>query len=601
METKLPLTHQNQPFLVHVMGQFSCAGQTELSFAARSAATLIAYLVIHRNRWVTRQELVDQFWPGTEPSIGRANLRKAVQRARASFATPDVVLSDSDKISINRELVLSDLDRTDSLHRHYAFAPHLPESINYLLDEWKVLDRPLLENWDDDWVVDERRNFESRSHELGLRLAEALEANGRYDECFEVMQQILHKAPLDFELLQRALRLQSKSSGGHAMTLMLEQLLADLPPQLEIPKPVRRLIQRIRQGQTEQVPVPELFETKNELAMLARMVEANIRSNGTEAMALLAKESSNVDNWSHAKTLLSILAVALENIEINTDDQIQIAINAAFLASYASDFQIGEWAAKKVLNVLLESDERYIRTLSVLAFLHFETKNYDHSRELHNRAIELCHQYKISGELARVLNRKAVLEYHLGNFDLGRGLFLEAIERESITNDASSDSRLASFHGNLCSMEALRGHWESARHHGEQAFQFAERSAKIYQIYVSAAYGLALCKLGVPGGIELIIDGIVQTTRERMRRFNMMSIDFGVALLADKGEFVTAAQIAALNRILREASGYPRGPAEIGFIRSCFDGHSEKTTPSAQPISLVALSRWIVEELEAFK
>ena len=601
MATVLPLGIQNPTFHIHLMGGFSCVASEPVSFAARSAAELVAYLMIHKNRWVPREEIADVFWPYTDSKVARANLRKAAQRVRESFGSVDVLLKHADTLSINRQLILSDLDEAESLHRQYAFAPHIPESIDRLWDEWKVLDQPLLEGWDSDWVIEERKNFELRGHELGLRVLEALDSAGRFDECLEVMNHMIQRSPLDYDLLQRVIRLQSKASSGHNVSKLLEQMLSDMPPQAEIPKPVRRLIQRVQQGQIEQVPAPELFETKNELAMLARMVEANIKSNSPEAMALLAKESSNVDNWSHAKTLLSILAVALENSDVASDDQIQIAINATFLASYASDFPVGEWAAEKVMRVLPESDARYIRTLSVLAFLHFETKNYEHARELHNRAIDLCHQYEVEVELARVLNRKAVLEYHLGNFELGRELFLEAIALETKTNDGSSDSRLASYHGNLCTMEALCSHWDAARRHGELSFQFAEKSAKIYQIYVSAGLGLALFKLGVPKGIDLIVDGIVQTTRERMRRFNMMSIDFGIAVLADKGAYEQAAQIASCNRILREASGYPRGPAEVGFIKSCFDFQPSKSVPKVQPMSLVSLSRWIVEELEAFK
>ncbi len=587
------------PIHVTLMGEFSCITKETVSFSAKSAAELVAYLAIHKNRWVPRDEIADAIWPYADIKVARTNLRKAAQRVRESFGRVDVLLKHADNLAINRQALSSDLDLAEVLHRQYAFAPHLPESVEKLLEEWKILDKTLLTGWDNEWIIEERKSFEVRAHELGLRVVDALEANGKFDECLEVMNLLIPRSPLDYDLLQKAIRLQSRSSNGHVATKMLERMLADLPPKAEIPKPVLRLIQRVQQGQTEQVPAPELFETKNELAMLARMVEANLRANSPEAMALLAKESSNVDNWSHAKTLLSILTVALENSEFTTDDQITVAINACFLATYASDFQVGEWAAQRVLEVLQESDPRYIRTTSVLAFLHFETKNYDQSRTLHDRALELCRTYEVERELPRVLNRKAVLEYHLGNFDVAQPLFLEAIELEKSFDDPSSDSRLASYHGNLCTMEALRFRWEAARKHGEQSFQFAEASAKIYQMFVSAGLGLAQFKLGERKGIRLVIDGIIQTTRERMRRFNMMSIDFGVAILIDKGAVDQAAQIASLNRLIREASGYPRGPAEVQFMKSSFDLQPGKSIPKAQPMSLVALSRWIVEELEA--
>ena len=591
---------QVQPIQLKLMGEFACSTDQPVSFSARSAAEVVAFLAINKSRWVHREEIAEAIWPLTDPKVARTNLRKALQRVRESFGLDEVILKYGEMIAINSHQVTSDIDRAQALHRKYAFAPQLTESIDLLIEEWKILDQTFLDGWDAEWVFQQRKNFQVRSHELGIRVIDALEESGKFEECLEVLQLLIQRSPLEIELLQRAIRIHSRTSGGQGLAKMLEQIIIDLPPMSEIPKPVRRLIQKIQQNQIDQVPAPELFETKNEFSLLARMIESNLKSNNPEAMALLAKESSNIDNWSHAKTLLSILIVALENSDLQSDDQITVAINASFLATYASDYQIGEWAAQRVLSVLEENDPRYIRTTSILGFLHFETKNYDHSRELHDQAIELCRQYSVNQELSRVLNRKAVLEYHLGNFDVANPLFREAIDLEAKLNDPMQAARLASFHGNLCTMEVLRFRWEAARFNGELAFKYSEHSAKVYQTYVSAGFGLSRYKLGDHKGIKLIIDGITQTARERLRRFNMMSIDFGLAVLIDKGAFNQAAQIASMNRLIREASGYPRGPAEAGFVKSCFDSHPKGSVPSVQPMSLVALSRWMVEELESF-
>ncbi len=589
------------PVRLRLLGEFSCESDSSISFAARSAAEALAYLAIHRNRWVPREELADALWPATDLKVGRTNLRKATQRVRESLQPHEVLLKYAENLTIDRQIISTDLDDAEQLHRQYAFAPHLPESVEKLYEEWKLLDQPLLDGWDNDWVIEERKNFAIRSHELGIRLVEALESVGMNDQCLEVLNLLLHRSPLDYELLQKALRLQSRSGTGRNASQLIEQLLADIPANTEIPKPVRRLINRVQQGQLDQVPPPELFETRNELALLARMVEANLKSNSKEAIAMLAKESSNIENWSHAKTLLPILTVALEHSGVQTDDEIVIATNATFLATYASDFQVGQWAAQQALNVLPEHDQRYVRVQSVLGFLHFETKNYDEARRLLDRAVELCRKHEITVELPRVLNRLAVLDYHLGNFDVAAKLFDEAIELESSREDPGREARLASFYGNYCTMDVLRGRWESARKYGELSMRYAERSAKLYQIFVSSAYGLALIKTGEKQGMQYVIDGIVQTARERMRRFNMISVDFGVAAMTHNRQFDTAAQIASLNRVLREASGYPRGPAENGFVKASFEDGGKIMVPKMDPMSLVALSRWIVEELEGLK
>ena len=139
---------QNATIKVTLMGEFSCVTIEPITFAAKSAAELVAYLAIHKNRWVPRDEIADAIWPYTDIKVARTNLRKAAQRVRESFGTVDVLLKHADNLAINRQVLASDLDHAEVLHRQYAFAPHLPESVEKLLEEWKILDKPLLKGWD---------------------------------------------------------------------------------------------------------------------------------------------------------------------------------------------------------------------------------------------------------------------------------------------------------------------------------------------------------------------------------------------------------------------------------------------------------------------
>lgn len=572
---------------ITLFGPFSCRAPEPVSFEAKSAQQLLALVALSGSRGVSKARICAELWPDSPEDRAKANLRQSRLRVRKALPNFDAILEETESLRLNREFVVTDKDRADWHRRKYNFAPHLPESLNELRLEWDIVSKPLLSGWRDEWVEQERALAEIRAHELGMTLAKAYESQGQYEESLKILRHLAGSEIVDFELASYILKLETKLNGTQQALITYQDIEHKL--QENAPVAFTQLLKRIRENQFDFIPAPNLFQTKNELVLLARMVEQNLNVPNSGAMQMLAQESGNLTNWSHPSVLLSILTVALDKTGVKTDAEIQVAVNCVFLGSYASDPQIGLWAGNQVLGALPETDERAITAMSVMGFLNFEIKNYDEAHRLLTRAYDLSQNHPIIRP--RVLNRLAVLNYHSGHFDAAKSMFLDAIAMEEASAQPNSNQLIASYSGNICTMEVLRQQWAESIKYGERTVQLARQHGPIYETYVKAGMGLSEFMLGNRQGLKRLTDGIKTTYSERMHRFNLIANDFGAVALAQLKE-PTYAQVAQANKQVRDAMGFPRSPAEQQFVNAMLKETGEQVTLSSGSVSL-----WIAEKL----
>jgi DNA-binding SARP family transcriptional activator len=153
---------------VHLLGAFNVTSErrkarTELGGNGRRLA---AYLFTFPNRVHRREKLVDLFWPEADPAQGRAAFSTAMWRLRCltSEAPPS-------KLSLRafpREicLQLSDPGLVDAHHFRSAALEALSSDgrtpdFEALGRAASLYDGPFLEEYDEDWVLDQREQLQS--------------------------------------------------------------------------------------------------------------------------------------------------------------------------------------------------------------------------------------------------------------------------------------------------------------------------------------------------------------------------------------------------------------------------------------------------------
>jgi DNA-binding SARP family transcriptional activator len=165
------------------------------------ALSVFQYLLLHRHRYVTAEEIVAIFWPEA-PSVQATSLYTALSRIRRALKE----LSVATEITLGKERagyrlrvapeVWFDID---------AFTQGLPPKTARDTGAAISALRAILALYEDDllagaadvhWCVEDREALRRQWIEANLTLAAALEAQGNADEAIAVYTRVLEREPL---------------------------------------------------------------------------------------------------------------------------------------------------------------------------------------------------------------------------------------------------------------------------------------------------------------------------------------------------------------------------------------------------------------------
>ncbi|HLP00021.1 MAG TPA: hypothetical protein VK171_15605 [Fimbriimonas sp.] len=580
---------KNPPIKIKLLGEFEVQGVT---FSTQSAAKLVALLVLYPEG-LSRKAIAAALWPESDVSVALGALRKALQRARADLPENLILVTD-DHLALDPAGYESDYGELAKLRNQFLLVPFGEDSQKLLHQEIEALNHTLGEGWDGEWLEAARSRLLVELYEDGLRLLESLEADNNIQTATEVIEKLLPHFPTDYVLLARYARVAKRSFGASHALEVVNFALRKVDPSTQIPRPVKRLVQSLRSSEVESVADPELFTSRDELKLLGRLVEANLRSSGAELVALLAVESSKTELWDQPHTLLLILEKTLNETGVRTDDEIQVALNACVLSTYASHRGVGMRFAQSVMDAVPESDPRHIRALSFLGYLNFESQNFELAHLYLSRSLALCQQHLSVSDHPRFLNRMGVFLYHTCSFDEAYKVFHQALDLVDPSDPNDANFLYGSIRGNLATMHLLRGDMSESLAHGESVLALPGENVRVFHTYVRSSVGYAKLRSGDESGLRELVAAIRETARERLKRYNLVAIEHSAAWLSRTKPEVAQAMFSVSSRI-RDGIGYPASPAEQAFVKS----HCPSLVPvHAEMIGSVSLSKWAIDELE---
>ncbi|MEM7337022.1 MAG: alpha/beta fold hydrolase [Actinomycetota bacterium] len=179
---------------ITVLGRFAVeVGGTEVpasTWGSRLARQLCKRLVVARGWPVTREELVDQFWPD-ETDIKRLSARLSVHLSGVRKVLGGGVIADRDTVRL-------DLDHVDvDLERFHAATDDAGVVTAYTGDL-------LPDDRHEDWSAAARREAQARFVASGHRLADGAKASGDHATVIDLSARLIHADPYD----ERAHRLR---------------------------------------------------------------------------------------------------------------------------------------------------------------------------------------------------------------------------------------------------------------------------------------------------------------------------------------------------------------------------------------------------------
>ena len=234
--------------------------------------SFLAYLLIHRESPLPRQQLSFLFWPDSSESQSRTNLRNLLYRLRESLPEADQFLEigqttiwwqpDSKfKVDLDDfETAVAQTDQTGSSTDQAAHRGALLKAVDAYQGD-------LLPNCYDDWIIPERERLSQALIGILEELIDILEMEGEYDPAIQYAQQLIRQDPL-LELPYQRLMALYLSNGDraraartyHQCVEVLEKELG-LDPSSE----TRQLYQQIMEREHQAVESPRVTEKKSRL------------------------------------------------------------------------------------------------------------------------------------------------------------------------------------------------------------------------------------------------------------------------------------------------------------------------------------------------
>ncbi len=160
---------------------------------------LLAYLVLHREQLVARQQLAVTFWPDTTDAQARTNLRTLLARLREALPDADQYLAvDTQTMQWRSDAPCA----IDVVEFEQALAA------NCLAEAVALYRGDLLPACYDDWITGERERLRQAYHGALERLIRQAEQQRRFDQAIAYAQRLLRHDPLHETTCRHLMRLQ---------------------------------------------------------------------------------------------------------------------------------------------------------------------------------------------------------------------------------------------------------------------------------------------------------------------------------------------------------------------------------------------------------
>ncbi len=227
------------------------------SLATHKTRSLLAYLILHRQRPYSRDELATLFWGDRDEAHARHSLATALWRIRRLLGE-DCLLADATAVQFNPVgpfwLDVAEFEALLDSSRNAPDEQHAAEALRQAVALYRG---DLLQGYYDDWCMEERYHLEGRYLDALSRLVAWHSAQGNAREAVAYAQEYLARDPLaeDIHLaLMRALVALGDLTGARRQwqrCCEIRQQELHLPPSPEMLEQAERIL-----GARIEVPLP---------------------------------------------------------------------------------------------------------------------------------------------------------------------------------------------------------------------------------------------------------------------------------------------------------------------------------------------------------
>ncbi|MBN2005828.1 MAG: AAA family ATPase [Anaerolineae bacterium] len=216
---------------IHLLGHLQVYdGETAIEIRARpKTAPLWAYLLLHRDRPILRDNVAFALWPDDHEESARANLRRHLHQLNRTLppAPPDVpwILSDYRTVQWNPDadywLDVAAFERCERTEES------LPEAVRFYTGD-------LLEDVYEDWLFYERERLRDRYFSALSRLAAIHRTRRDFPGALTYMQELLRRDPLREDAVRQLMSVKYEMGNRSGALAEYEQFARRLSAELNV-------------------------------------------------------------------------------------------------------------------------------------------------------------------------------------------------------------------------------------------------------------------------------------------------------------------------------------------------------------------------------
>lgn len=207
-------------YRVHLFGGFRVVGREQewKSFETQRSAKLLALLVLSSTSRLSRQQVGSMLWPDEFPDAIRLRLRQELSRLRRALGEASVVIeSNNEFISFEKSEADSDIELLQSCTKLQRDARGYLHKLQEAFDACRG---DFLGEWDDPWVLAERRTYLASKVLVSAYLGEKLVEMDEPQAAIDCVSQVVDLDPTHERL--RMVLIKAKAMLGSLTSALAE-------------------------------------------------------------------------------------------------------------------------------------------------------------------------------------------------------------------------------------------------------------------------------------------------------------------------------------------------------------------------------------------
>jgi predicted ATPase/DNA-binding SARP family transcriptional activator len=200
------------PCHIQVFGTITVSRDDKVisAFRSRQTARVLACLACRPRREFSREELVESFWPGSDPPAGRNSLNVSLSSLRKTLGESLILpvnITGKHHVRIDDSLVTTDYAQFKSLLRSIIHNSPAESQITTYTSALDLYKGELAPGLDDDWTLGERQVVSEQFLTAIRRLARLLIGSNRHNEALTYLRQAVRADPFREDIRRLTLQL----------------------------------------------------------------------------------------------------------------------------------------------------------------------------------------------------------------------------------------------------------------------------------------------------------------------------------------------------------------------------------------------------------